>query len=353
MDPESTSLEESAKSVPKWRHWLRLILGIAVGVGAIWLVVSAAGGLSDAVDALKQTNPWWLIPAVAFEALAYVLSGLRLQRLAGPGADLTPVSATELELVVNGLGLLTPASPAEGMVYAAGELSRRGLSRRRTALTLGFTQWFSTRIFYLTNSLNLLFMLVTRDLPVDSTWPLIVAPLILLVLFVTAVLASRPSSAEHIAVALGTLRFWKPRPSREQRRAAGARFHADAMEVVGPPRNRVVLASLSLGSLLSDVACLWFVLVAVGARVDPDVALLAVGAGALAAAVPLVPGGLGVVEAVMPAVVHWYGPPLSAALAGALLYRAIGTFLPAAAGTVSLAVLRAQRSKNHEPSDAS
>ncbi len=44
----------------------------------------------------------------------------------------------------------------------------------------------------------------------------------------------------------------------------------------------------------------------------------------------------------MPAVIHWYGPALSAALAGVLLYRAIGTFLPAAAGAVSLVTLRAQ-----------
>ena len=95
--------------------------------------------------------------------------------------------------------------------------------------------------------------------------------------------------------------------------------------------------------MMSDVACLWFVLVAVGTRVDPDVALLAVGAGAVAAAVPLLPGGIGVVEAVMPAVIHWYGPPFSAALAGVLLYRALGTFLPAAAGAVALVPLRAHR----------
>ena len=95
--------------------------------------------------------------------------------------------------------------------------------------------------------------------------------------------------------------------------------------------------------MLSDVACLYFVLVAVGARVDPDVALLAVGAGALAGAVPLLPAGVGVVEAVMPAVIHWYGPPLSAALAGVLIYRVVGTLLPAAAGAVSLAALRAHR----------
>ena len=337
------------RQVPGWRWWLRGILGVALGAGAIWLVFRAAGGLGDVGAALRQTNPWWLVPAAGFEALSYLLAGVRLQRLAGDDADLTTVSATELELVVNGLGLLTPASPAEGLAFVSAELSRRGLPRRRIGLSLGFASWFSFRIFYLASAVNLLFMVATRDMPVDAVWPLVVAPLVLILLAVTAILANRPGTAEHVAVVLGALRFWKPRPSRTERRAAGARFHADAMAVVGPRRQRIGLAFLSLGSMMSDVACLWFILIAVGARVDPDVALLAVGAGALASAVPLLPAGIGVVEAVMPAVIHWYGPALSAALAGVLLYRAIGTFLPAAAGAVSLVALRAHHPNERTP----
>jgi uncharacterized protein (TIRG00374 family) len=340
---DGASQESGTPRASRGRQWLRAILGAALGAGAVWLVLQAAGGLGDVGDALRRTNPWWLIPAVLFEGLAYVLSGVRLRRLAGPEVDLGIVAATELELVVNGLGLLTPASPAEGLAFANNELSRRGLPRRRIALTLGFTNWFSFRIFYLANAVNLLFMLATRDLPVDATWPLVVAPLVLVLLVVTAVLANRPSTAEHLAVVMGALRFWKPKVSRTERRAAGARFHSDAMAVVGPPRKRLQLALISLASMMSDVACLWFLLIAVGAHVDPDVALLAVGAGAVAAAVPLLPGGIGVVEAVIPAVVHWYGPAVSAALAGALLYRAVGTFLPAAAGGVALIPLRAHK----------
>ena len=347
-DVESQPASDLARSssdrhTAVWRHWLRVVIGLALGGGAIWVVFQAAGGLGDVGDALRQTNPLWLVPAVVLEGLAYLLSGVRLRWLAGPDADLTLVSATEVELVVNGLGLLTPASPAEGLAFAATELSRRGLTRRRIALALGFTNWFSFRIFYLANAVNLLFMLATRDLPVDATWPLVIAPLVLALLAVTAVLANRPSTAEHLAVIVGSLRFWKPRPPRSERRAAGAQFHADAMAVVGPPRRRIRLALVSLASMMCDVACLWFILIAVGARVDPDVALLAVGAGAVAAAVPFLPAGIGVVEAVIPAVVHWYGPPISAALAGALLYRAAGTFLPAAAGAASLIHLRGRR----------
>ena len=339
--PDELDPGASSARVPRWRLWLRVALGVALGAGAVSLVFQAAGGIGDVQDALARTNPLWLIPAVFFEGLSYVLSGVRLRRLAGPDAALSVTSATGIELVVNGLGLLTPASPAEGLAFAMNELSRRGLPRRRIGFTLGFTNWFSFRIFYLAGALNLLFMVATRDLPVDATWPLIIAPLVLVLLAVTAVLANRPETAEHVAVFVGALRFWKPRPSREERRAAGARFHAEAIGVIGPPRRRVRIALLSLASMLCDVAALWFILIAVDARVDPDVALLAVGAGAVAAAVPLLPAGIGIVEAVMPAVIHWYGPTFSAALAGVLLYRVVGTLLPAGAGAVSLVALRA------------
>ena len=333
-------------SAPFWRRALRFGLGLSLGAAAIWIVVSASGGLADALDALRAVDWWWLIPAAIFEGIAYFLSGLRLRRLAGP-AVVSPAAATGIELVVNGLGLLTPASPAEGLAFGVSELSRRGLDHRHIGLTLGFSQWFSLRVFLLVNALNLCWIVATRDFPVDSTWALIAAPLILGLLAVSAFLASRPSTMERLAVIIGAAQFWKPRLDSDERRARGARFHADAMEAVGPPRRRVVLMALSVGSMLADIACLYFALIAAHAHVGFDIALLAAGAAAASALIPLLPGGLGVVEAIIPAVVHWYGPPVSAAFAGALVYRALGTFLPAAAGAIALVVLRAHRPVRH------
>ena len=80
------------------------------------------------------------------------------------------------------------------------------------------------------------------------------------------------------------------------------------------------------------MGCLWASLAAAGVHVGGDVVVLAGTAGVLATIVPLVPGGLGLVEAVIPAVLHHFGAPLDAALAGALIYRAVATFLPAGIG---------------------
>jgi putative heme transporter len=326
-----------------WRRALRFALGLTLGSAAVWIVVRAGGGLGDAWQAIGRVNAWWLIPALVSEGLAYVFAGLRLRRLAGAHTDFTVASATGVELVVNGLGLLAPAAPAEGLAFEVSELSRRGLDRRRIALTLGFEQWFSLRVFLLVNALNLGWILASRDLPVDSTWPLIAAPLILVALLATAVLANRPATAETLAVAAGALRFWKPRAAVPDRRVAGANVHADAKAMLGPARKRVVLPLLSVASMLANVSCLYFVLIAAHAHVGFDIAILAAGAAATAGLIPLLPGGLGVVEVIIPTVVHWYGPPFDAALAAALVYRVLGTFLPAAAGAAALLALRTSR----------
>ena len=113
------------------RQTLRFGLGIVVAAGAVWLVVSAAGGVGDAIAALRQTNPGWIAPAIAFEAVAYLLAAGRFRRLAGPDAELSLVEAAEITLVAHGLGLLALAAPAEGIAFQYRELSHRGLNRRR------------------------------------------------------------------------------------------------------------------------------------------------------------------------------------------------------------------------------
>jgi uncharacterized membrane protein YbhN (UPF0104 family) len=51
----------------------------------------------------------------------------------------------------------------------------------------------------------------------------------------------------------------------------------------------------------------------------------------------------GLVEAAIPAILHRFGAPLDDALAATLVYRAVGTLLPALAGTLAIALLRRPR----------
>ena len=66
--------------------------------------------------------------------------------------------------------------------------------------------------------------------------------------------------------------------------------------------------------------------------------LLAYTAGVIAAEVPLLPAGLGVVETAVPAILRAFGVRYSTALAGALTYRA-GALVFLAVTLVALAFL--------------
>ncbi|MGZ4672729.1 MAG: hypothetical protein ACXV8K_08725, partial [Ilumatobacteraceae bacterium] len=59
--------------------------------------------------------------------------------------------------------------------------------------------------------------------------------------------------------------------------------------------------------------------------------------------VPLLPSGLGLVEAAIPAILHRFGAPLDDGLAATLVYRAAGTLLPALVGGLAIIALRSHR----------
>jgi len=71
--------------------------------------------------------------------------------------------------------------------------------------------------------------------------------------------------------------------------------------------------------------------------------LLAYLAGIAVSALPLLPGGLGLVEATVPAILHGFGALLGLAVAGTLTYRLAAFALPATAGGVTLLSSRASR----------
>lgn len=325
-------------SARRRRTW-RIVLSVLIGGVGLWVAVTLAGGLADSVEAVRGLDPRWLLLGVAAEAVSYLALGLQLRRLAGsPG--LTRRTAMRVALVVFGLGLITPASPAEGLALGAVELRRRGVRPRRIAVVLGFSEGYSWAALYLLAALNALAAAAVGDLHGAARLPIVLAAVGALGLIVAVgLLARRRATAEWLAVAVDALQFWRPRAPVEERRHVGAEWHAEAMQAIGTPGERSILVGLAAGAWIADAACLFFALLAAGVHVDLDVLLLAYTAGIIATSVPLLPAGIGVVEAVIPAVLHGFGVPYRDALAAALAYRVLGTFLPAAAGALALAGL--------------
>lgn len=333
--PDETRIAQP--SAPRrWRQVLPWILGAAVGAGGLITVLSASGGIDDVRQALERVTLGWTLAALFAMLIGYLLLAAHMRRLSP--VRLTFRRAARADLLLFGLGNLLPGAPAPGALLAARELRRAGIPPRQVRFVLGFTAWFNIRTLL---GLGAVTALVTfaREHPALRNaglwWLAAIAVLVLLV--ESARLASRQHTAERVARLVGRVRIGRLAPPIALNTTAAAGWHAEAKALVGTPVNRVLLALLALGSWLADAACLWLALAAAGIQLDVDVVLLAYVAGILASGIPFLPGGLGAVEAMIPAVLHHFGAPLDAALAGTLVYRGISALLPALAGALLLA----------------
>ena len=220
---------------------VKLTIGLLVGGAAIWLVVSTAGGVGDALDAVERMRGGFVALAVAMAALRLGLYGIQLMWLGRRSGRLGAGTALGLASIVYGFGAVTPASPAEGLALASRELRHRGRSKRQAHLTLGLSEWFAQRTFYAVAAIDLIVVISLGHLAFDDSWPFMIAAfVVLLALAGTAMLARRPNSAERVAALLNAIRIRRPQPpTARDRRDLANDWHAQAMAVVGSPRNRL------------------------------------------------------------------------------------------------------------------
>jgi uncharacterized protein (TIRG00374 family) len=92
-----------------------------------------------------------------------------------------------------------------------------------------------------------------------------------------------------------------------------------------------------------DAASLWVFVAAFSHFISPVDLMVAYGLANILAAIPITPGGLGVVEFVLVAMLTGFGPTAGQALSGVLAYRAVNFWLPIPFGGLAYASLEFER----------
>ena len=318
---------------------------MAVGVGGLAFLITSASDVASVQRSLAHMALPWVAVAVGMETMSFFWLSIHLRVLAGAPANAARAAPIRLALVVFGLGPVLPAAPAEGLVLAGSALKRRRMDRRRIAVLLGFSQWFSVRGLLCLTSVSLLLALATADIPTPYRAGVAAsAGTTIAAVFASTWLLSRRQFAEWVALVAGRLRHPRSCPSALLRRQRGAAWHTLAMHVTRRRIDRFVLLATAIAAWICDGLCLHFALIALGAHVSIDVLLMAYTVGVLASNIPLLPAGFGAVETVTPAILHHYGVPLATAVAAVLVYRFLGTFLPAAAGALAVVSLKVEGS---------
>jgi uncharacterized membrane protein YbhN (UPF0104 family) len=323
----------------------RFILPALLVVALLWAGIQVAGEVGPALHNVVTADLGWLAVAAMFEVLSYLFLGSVLRLLAAD-KTLSYGDAVRVGLVSSGLGTVLPAAPIEGIVLAASELQTRGLERRRTFVALGLAQWYFARALFAVGALAALTVAAfaaIRTYAFGTSWPLMLtAAGVLAALFVfTGSLVRRLDLVAILARTAG--RIPGARRRADHLAASCHAWSSEVRAVLGSRKNRVRLLGCAIAATVADATCFALALHAAGVHRGWVVLTLAYAVGMLAAFVPLLPAGLGAVEAAVPAFLASAHVPVPVALGGVLAYRALGTLMPAFVGTAALAQLRLRR----------
>lgn len=305
------------------RHVLMGVAGVAAAAVAVKVLYDSSDEILTAADTLTQLRPGWVVLALVAEVVSYLLRGRAQAVVLRAGmASLEPdVGSTGNQPArVPGsvvLGAATLAGDAAAyclpMGFAASGVVMFGVLRRRGVDAAVASWMFAISTGLYVGSISVMTIVAVRvagdDDPVPglqqaSTFLLIGLAVLAVVL---PVLRRTRAGVRERAVRSGRVRLWL----------------AELRAIRLPARTGASAFVWMTGSWLADIAVLGIAYVAIGATPPWAGLLLAYCAGQIAAAVPLTPGGIGVVEGSLTLALVAFGGAATITLAAVLLYRLI------------------------------
>jgi hypothetical protein len=341
----------AAAATPQWRaHLLRNLFGIAVLALALAALLNKRHDLTSASHIIARLDWRWMVLAVGAEAASMVVFA-RLQRwlLRAGGVRMGFRSMIEITLAGNAMGTTLPGGAAWSATWAFGQLRRRGADRVLSGwviLVAGALAAFALFVIVAVGS----FVAGSKG-PVADLRPL------------AAVLAAIPVAVAIGALLLARLPALRTRVRHQWETAARhprvksaedalGHFWARVLTVRPTPLGWLGAFSLALANWVWDAVALAACILALGGGVPWRGVLVAYALTQIAASFPITPGGLGVVEGSLAALLVAYGMPLDRAVAATLLYRLVSFWALVPIGwtvwsAIELSQRRGNRTRSH------
>ncbi len=320
----SAKLNAPAKRVAK-------ILAFALVVHLF--VIPQIGGARRALSVLGSVDPVLIGLAVVLETASF-LAYARLTQLLIPAAHRPSVGITFGAVMAStGVNHVVPGGAATTAAVNYRLLGNAGVPRSELGFALG-TQAIGSAVV-----LNaLLWVALIVSIPTSGFHPIYGTAAgvgaVLIAGFSAAVMAmlrGRERFADRIAGLAGRLPKLDAERVRATMLSVGSQVDALAKD---PDRLRIVVV-LAAANWLLDAAALWVTLVAFGHRPGIVGLLVAYGLANVMAAIPISPGGLGVIEAILIPTLVGFGTPAAEASIAVVAYRLVNFWLPIPVGAVS------------------
>jgi len=324
--------------VVRWVVHGVLLVALAAG---IFGVLPRLGGLTRDAAGLRHARPAFLAAAIAAQAVSLGCYAQLYRRvLAALGARIRIRLAVDVILATFFVSHLTPFGSATGTLVNASALETEGVAAATTGEGIALTSLMSTV------ALIVLFgtgFVATSGRHVSRQYLVIAGIALLLVM---AALGAVLAVGSHPAVA-GRAGRWAATVARHVRPGIDPdEVGQTASRLASLARTaltgRAFAASFEFasGDLLFDLFSLDLVFLAL--RYQPGFGPLAVAYAAanIASAIPLTPGGLGVIEVTLVAVTVSFGAPRATAVLAVLGYRIVNYWLPLIPGGIAYLRLR-------------
>jgi uncharacterized protein (TIRG00374 family) len=316
------------------------VLFVALVAGVFGLL-PRLGGLRHDAAGLRHARPAFVAAAIVAQAVSLACYAALYRRvLASLGARLRFRVAAEVTLSTFLISHVTPFGSATGTLLNVSTLEAEGIAASTTGEAIGLTSLVSTVALIALFGTGLV---ATAGRHVSVTYLRIAGVALVLVLLVLAIaflVGAHPGIAERAARrAASWARHLRSSIDPEKAAQTSKRLVLLARSAL---TGRAFLESYGFASadLLFDLLSLDLMFLAF--RYQPGFGPLAVAYGAanIASAIPITPGGLGVIEVTLVAITVGFGAPRATAVIAVLGYRVVNYWLPLLPGAVAYLRLR-------------
>jgi uncharacterized protein (TIRG00374 family) len=321
---------------------VRYVIGVALGITVLVVLLRQRGDLVAARHEFRHLAVGWVVASVLAEGTSLAGFGLlqhRVLHLAGTRMPLPGLVA--LSLANEAIANTVPAGPALSCVYRYRYYRQRGATEASAGWCV-FTVLIAQAV---SMSLLLLIGVLVAMLASASVGSAGVAAVgAVIVIGGLAILIRRDLVLRLVGMLVRACQrvTGRPRPAGRARvEAALARMR----EIPLSATSTAAVVAIALAVWAADFLCLICSFSAIHARVPWAGVLLAYGAAQAASALPIVPGGLGIVEGSLAVILAAYGVARVPAISAALAYRLVSFWLSIAVGWVSVGMIayRARR----------
>ncbi len=333
--PDEPATASGTARPPVWRRTVSLLLFFLV---FNFLVVPQLGGARRAVDVLGDVEPILLLAALGLQLASLVAYG-ELTRTALPDDAALPLpTVVRVQLATRAVSHLVPGGSAAGSTLGLRLLTDAGVTPTHAGFALAAVGLGSAVV------LNaLLWVALAVSIPINGlsaaygSAALTGLVLLALVAALIMVMSRGEERADRILRAVAArLPFVEPDTASRLVRQVSDRV-SDLRTDPALVRRGLRWASINW---VLDAASLWVFLAAFGSVTNPVNVLVAFGLANVAAVIPLTPGGLGVVEAVLTSSLTGFGVDRGTAAIAVVTYRLASFWLPIPLGGAALASLR-------------